>query len=259
MRKLTWIGLTAAIQLCAADPRVGSWTLVSAQSAMNPPRTLSIASLRNGVHVVISGDTHIDFTATWDGHEASVQGAPAFNQIELRRINKYQAEIKEKKDGVVVATVRNELSSNRAELTITTSENGHEDQRSVWERSGGTKAAANPFAGEWTEDLSKTRLRQGLVVKFESDGKEGVRFSGEFNYTAGFDGKEHILKNSRNDTVTLALVDAHTVDSVYRRGDQITERDRWVVSADGRQMTVTSTGVLPAGQQVSENMVFRKQ
>src|SRR5580658_5791302 len=98
MRKLTWIGLTAAIQLCAADPRVGSWTLVSAQSAMNPARTLSIASLRNGVHVVISGDIHIDFTATWDGHEASVQGTPAFNQIELRRINKYQAEIKEKKD-----------------------------------------------------------------------------------------------------------------------------------------------------------------
>ena len=36
----------------------------------------------------------------------SVPGNPAFNQVELRRIDKKQAEVKEKKDGAVVATVR---------------------------------------------------------------------------------------------------------------------------------------------------------
>jgi hypothetical protein len=59
--------------------------------------------------------------------------------------------------------------------------------------------------------------------------------------------------------VKLELVDAHTVDSIYRRDDQVAQRDRWVVSADGQQMTLTTTGVLETGQQVSENMVFRKQ
>jgi hypothetical protein len=59
--------------------------------------------------------------------------------------------------------------------------------------------------------------------------------------------------------VTLQLVDAHTVDSIYRRDDQIAEKDRWVVSADGQQMTVTTTGKLETGQQVTENLVFRKQ
>jgi hypothetical protein len=140
-----------------------------------------------------------------------------------------------------------------------TSQKGRPNQIIVWTRSGGTKAADNLFAGEWTEDLTKTRLRQGLVLKIEADGDEGVRFSGDFSYTARFDGKEYDLKNSNNDTVTLELVDAHTVDSIYRRGDKVAQRDRCVVSADGRRMTLTTTGKLETGQQLTEKLVFRKQ
>jgi hypothetical protein len=126
-------------------------------------------------------------------------------------------------------------------------------------RSGGAKVADNLFAGQWTQDLSKTRLRQGLVLKIQADGQDGVRFSGEFSYTARFDGKEHNLQNSSNDTVSLELVDARTVDSIYRRDNQVAQRDRWVVSADGQKLELTTTGVLETGQQVNEIMVFRKQ
>jgi hypothetical protein len=129
----------------------------------------------------------------------------------------------------------------------------------VWTRSGGKKSATDLFSGEWTGDLSKTRMRQGMVLKIESDGKDGVRFSGDFSYSARFDGKEYDLKNSRNDTVALQLVDAHTVDATYRRDDQITQRDRWVVSADGAEMTLNTTGTLETSQQVKETLVFRKQ
>ena len=259
MHKLALLGLLAAIQLGTADPRVGSWTLVSAQSSLNPPNKLSITPVHDQVHVVISGDTHIDFTAKANGHEAPVPGNAAFNQIELRRIDKRQVEIKQKKDGALVATIRDKLSSDGNEFTSTTTQKGRADRITVWMRTGGKKAANDLFAGEWTEDLSKTRLRQGMALKIEADGTEGVRFSGEFSYSARFDGKEYDLKNSSNDTVTLQLVDAHTVDSIYRRGDQITQKDRWVVSGDGAQMTLTTTGTLESGQQVRETHVFRKQ
>lgn len=226
---------------------------------MDPPNKLSITPVHDGVHVVTSGDTHIDFTANWHGHETSVQGNPAFNQIELRRIGKDQADIKEKKDGALVATVREKVSTDGNELTSTTSQPGHASQITVWTRSGGAKVADDRFAGEWTEDLSKTRLRQGLMLKIEAEGTDGVRFSGDFSYTARFDGKEYNLKNSRNDTVTLQLVDPHTVDAIYRRDDQVAQKDRWVVSADGRQVTLTTTGMLETGQQVREKLVFQKQ
>jgi hypothetical protein len=260
MRKLALLGLIAAMHLgAAADPRIGSWTLISAESSMEPPNKLSITPVKDGAHVVTSGDTHIDFTANWKGHETSVQGNPAFNRIELHRIDKNQAEIKEKKDTALVATVREKLSSDGNELTSTTSEPGRASQITVWTRTGGPKVADDRFAGEWTEDLSKSRLRQGSTLKIEADGTDGVRFSGEFSYTGRFDGKEYTLKNSRNDTVTLQLVDPHTVDAFYKRDDQVAQKDRWVVSADGRQMTLTTTGMLEGGQQVKEKLVFQKQ
>jgi hypothetical protein len=257
LHKLALLGLFAALQLGAPDPRIGSWTLVSAQSSLDPPNKLSITRLQDEVHVVISGDTHLEFTAKLNGHDAPVPGNPLFNQIELRRIDKHQVAITEKKDGALVATIRDKLSSDANELTSTTSQNARADRITVWMRTGGKKTANDLFAGEWTEDLSKTRLRQGMALKVEPE-TDGVRFSGDFSYSARFDGKEYALRNSRNDTVTLQLVDAHTVDSIYRRDDQITERDQWVVSSDGAEMTLTTTGTLETGQQIKEKLVFRK-
>ena len=258
------LALVAAIQLGAADlsaqdPRIGSWALISAQSTLDPPNKLSITSLHDVVHVVMSGETHLDFTAKPDGHVVAVPGNPAFNQVELRKIDKRQSEVKEMKDGAVVATVRDSLSSDGNTLTITTVSKGRADQTSVWTRSGGAKVAGDPLSGEWAEDLSKTRLRQGLALKIEADGKGGVRFSGEFSYAARFDGKQYDLKNSRNDTVTLEGVDPHTVDTIYWRDGQQAQKDRWVVSGDGQQMTLTTTGTFETGQHVTEKLVFKRQ
>jgi hypothetical protein len=258
--KFALFGLAAALQVGAADPRIGAWTLVSAQSTLNPPNTLSVTPLPNNVvHVVMSGDTSIDFTARSDGRETAVPGNPAFNRVILRRIDKRQSEVTEKKDGAVVATVRDKLSKDGKELTITTTTTGHPDEITVWTRSGGARAARDPLAGEWTQDLSKTRLRQGLLLKIEADGNGGVRFSGGYSYTARFDGKPYDVKNSRNDSVTLQLVDPLTVDAIYRRDEQVTQKDRWVVSADRQKMTLTTTGTFETGQRVTEKLVFQKQ
>lgn len=251
--------LFAAIQPGAADPRVGSWKLISAQSTLNPPNKLSVTDVKHEVHVIMSGETHLDFTARSDGHDTPVSGNPGFNQVELHRIDKRQAEVKEMKDGAVVGTIRDKLSNDGKELTITTASKSHPDQISVWTRTGGAKVAGDPIAGEWTQDLSKTRSRQGLLVKIEPDGNSGVRFSGDFSYTARFDGKQYDLHNSRNDTVTLQLVDPRTVDSTYRRDDQVAQQDRWVVSGDGQQMTLTTTGTFESGQHLTEKLVFQKQ
>jgi hypothetical protein len=253
------LGLLFAAQLGAPDPRIGSWKLVSAQSSLDPPNKLSITRLHDEVRVVLSGETHADFTAKLNGHDTAVANNPAFDQIELRRIDKHQVELKEKKDGAVVATIHDKLSKDANELTSKTSQAGRPERITVWKRSGGKKSATDLFAGEWTEDLSKSRMAQGMTLNIAAEGQDGVRFSGDYSYSARFDGKEYDLKNSANDTVTLQLVDPHTVDAIYRRDEQITQRDRWVVSADGTEMTVTTSGTLETGQQLKETLVFRKQ
>jgi hypothetical protein len=259
IRTLLLFVLLATLQPGAADPRIGVWTLVSAQSSLDPPNRLSITHLHDGVHVVMSGETHFDFTANRNGHDSPAPGNLGFNQIDLHRIDKRQNEVIEKKDGTVVATVRDQISKDGKELTATTTTAGHPDKITVWTRTGGAKLANDPFVGEWTQDLGKTHLRQGLVLKIEADGSGGIRFLGDFSYTARFDGKQYDLKNSRNDTVTLELVDPHTVDAIYRRDEQVAQKDRWLVSADGQQMTLSTTGTLESGQRVTEKLLFKKQ
>ena len=123
-----------------------------------------------------------------------------------------------------MATVREKLSNDGNELTVTTSTSGHPDRITVWTRSRRREDGRRSVRGRWTQDLSKTRLRQGLALKIEPDGSGGVRFRGDFSYTARFDGKQYDVKNSRNDTVALELVDPHTVDATYRRDDQVRKR-----------------------------------
>src|SRR5208282_6295205 len=81
IRTLLLLGLLAAIPPGVADPRLGSWTLVSAQSSLDPPNRLSITPLHGGVHVGMSGEKHFDFTANRNGHDSPAPGNLAFNQI----------------------------------------------------------------------------------------------------------------------------------------------------------------------------------
>jgi hypothetical protein len=253
------LALSFAFQPAGVDPRIGSWTLVSAQSTMEPANRLSITPLQKDTHVVMSGETHLDFTANANGHQSPAPGNLGFNQIELHRIDKHQAEVREMKDGAPVATVREELSKDGTQLTSTTTSAGHPPRITVWTRSGGTKDPKDPFAGDWTQDLGKSHMRQGTLIKIEPDGNGGARFAGDYSYSARFDGKPYDVKNSRNDTVTLALTDPHTVDETFRRDTQVTQKDRWQVSADGQQMTCSTTATLETGQHVTEKLVFKKQ
>jgi hypothetical protein len=253
----------AFAQSATADPHLGAWLgawkLVSAQSTLAPPNRLSVTPLKDGAHVVMSGETHLDFTTNSKEQKSAAPGNLGFNQIELHRTDKRQAEVKEEKDGALVATIREKLSDDASELTTTTTSAGKPDQVTVWTRTGGAKDGKDLFAGDWTQDLSKTRVRQGLVLKIEPDGAGGIRFVGDFIYTARFDGKQYDVKNSRNDTVSLQLVDARTVDATYQRDNQVTQKDRWQVSPDGQQMTLTSTATLETGQKLTEKLSFKKQ
>jgi hypothetical protein len=226
---------------------------------MEPANRLAITPVPNGTHVVMSGETHLDFTASTNGHQAPAPGNLGFNQIELHRIGKHEAEVREMKDGALIATVREKLSNDGNELTSTTSSTGHAPQITVWTRTGGPKNAKDPFEGDWTQDLSRTRMLRGSAVKIEAESNGSVRFMGDYSYTARFDGKPFDVRNSPNDTVALTLADPRTVDETFRRDNQVTQKDRWQVSADGQQMTCSLTATLESGQHVTEKLVFKKQ
>jgi hypothetical protein len=249
----------SAVYALAVDPRVGSWKLVSAQSSLDPPDRLLIVSAAGTVHVLMTGEIHLDFTAKSDGKQTPVPSNPLFDEVQIHRIDKKQVQVIEKKNGAEVATIRNVLSKNGKEVTLTTSRPGIKDQISIWSRTGAAKGALDPFAGNWIQDVSKTRMRQGVPLKIDAIGANGVRFAYDYGYTANFDGKRYDLHNSSNDTVQLTQVDAHSVDAIYRRDEQITQKDHWIVAPDGKTMTLLSTGTLQTGQKFTEKLSFERE
>jgi hypothetical protein len=253
------LSLLSIAYALAADPRAGSWKLVSAQSSLDPPDRLLIVSAAGTVHVLMTGEIHLDLTAKSDGKQTPVPSNPLFDEVQIHRIDKKQVQVIEKKNGAEVATIRNVLSKNGKEVTLTTSRPGNKDQISIWSRTGAAKGVLDPFAGNWIQDVSKTRMRQGVPLKIDAIGANGVRFAYDYSYTANFDGKRYDLHNSSNDTVQLTQGDAHSVDAIYRRDEQITQKDHWIVAPDGKTMTLLSTGTLQTGQKFTEKLSFERE
>ncbi len=75
--------------------------------------------------------------------------------------------------------------------------------------------------------------------------------SWDFSYSAKLDGKDYPTENSRDDTVLLRQIDAHTVEAIYKRAGKITDQDQWTVSTDGKRSTLSADGTLRSGRRIT--------
>ena len=57
----------------------------------------------------------------------------------------------------------------------------------------------------------------------------------------------------------MKRIDAHTLESVNKKGGKVTTSQKNVVAADGKTRTVTTTGTNPQGQKISNVAVYEKQ
>jgi hypothetical protein len=121
----------AGIAFAQSDPAVGTWKLNTARSKYDPgpmpkSNTISITAVPNGVHVVAKGEdakgqpTGIDYTATFDGKDAPVKGAPGYDTTSLKRVDANTTEQIRKKDGKMVQTVTRKVSADGKTMTVTT-------------------------------------------------------------------------------------------------------------------------------------------
>ena len=87
----------------------------------------------------------------------------------------------------------------------------------------------------------------------------GIHVSGGMTYTANFDGKDYPVIGSNNaDTVALKRVDAHTVEQTSKKGGKVTVTSNWVISGDGKTLTMTSKGTRANGESFSAATVWEK-
>jgi hypothetical protein len=114
-----------------ADPAVGTWKLNVAKSKYVPgpapkANVITITAAGSGYHVVAKGEdaagkpTGIDYTATYDGKDAPVKGAPAYDTTSLKRVDANTTEQIRKKEGKTVQTVTRKISADGKTMTVTT-------------------------------------------------------------------------------------------------------------------------------------------
>jgi len=130
---------------------------------------------------------------------------------------------------------------------------------------GSLAGAADPFAGTWSLNLSRSKLPPPLpksqIVTAVIDGnsvqltEELVTASGEhmtISVKAAFDGRDYPITGSPfADTAAYQRPDIRTIHGVGKKGGKVVMRETVAVSPDGRTLTGTYSGTDATGKEVS--------
>jgi hypothetical protein len=130
-----------------------------------------------------------------------------------------------------------------------------------------------PGLGTWTLNVAKSKYSPGPTPKsgtvtFSAAGqavKAVVDLLGpdgskiHWEYTATLDGKPApVTGNPDGDMVVAKRPNPNTIETSYTLKGKPTTVNTRVVSADGKTLTVTSTGTNAQGQKVNNHQVFEK-
>jgi hypothetical protein len=142
--------------------------------------------------------------------------------------------------------------------------------------SGVLLAQDNPFVGNWTLNLAKSKFTGAQAPKSETrtivaqGNGETVTYGGiaadgssiAYSLTTNFDGKDSPYSGTQPfgaDTVAVKRMDANTTTSISKKAGKTLFRTRTVVSKDGKVSTQTTRGTNAQGQPISVRTVWDKQ
>ncbi len=135
-------------------------------------------------------------------------------------------------------------------------------------------APADEHSGTWKMNPAKSNYSPGpapksITVKIASDAdnmkltSDGIDAAGNpthVEYTAKYDGKDYPITGIPNaDTVALERLDASTIRSTTKKGDQVVMTVTSVISKDGKTRTATFKGKNAEGLDVNNVVVYDKQ
>ncbi len=100
--------------------------------------------------------------------------------------------------------------------------------------------AQSPFDGTWKTDLSKTKFSPTPLTFYISEGwYHCVSCSPAFDVAA--DGQDHPVSGQSYDTISVTVVDAHTLSVVAKKDNAVSFEQTRTVSADDKTLDVKTT------------------
>jgi hypothetical protein len=129
----------------------------------------------------------------------------------------------------------------------------------------------DPFTGSWVANLAKSRRHQNhqfqsATLRFDVSGnaisltQAGVNMSGKnesSTLTLQADGHEHpVSPQAPGIAVVTRWIGTHGLETIGKRGSETLGRGTYEVSADGRTLTATVSGIDAQGAAFEQVIVF---
>jgi hypothetical protein len=139
---------------------------------------------------------------------------------------------------------------------------------------GSLFGADSPFTGTWKLNLEKSKFTPGpgpqsltMVIKADensqdvkSERKAADGTATETSFAVKLDGTPAPITGSRMaDTISVRKTNDHTIASKSMMGGKTVVQNRVTVSADGKILTVTGSGVNAQGVKTKTTAVYDKQ
>jgi hypothetical protein len=134
--------------------------------------------------------------------------------------------------------------------------------------------APKGLTGTWKLNAAKSTFSPGpapksMSVTYSAAAPDGVKIVVEvvpgdgpaqhWEMTAQYDGKDYPVKGNPNaDTISMKKIDDATGESTFKKAGKVTATNVRKLSADGKTLTVTSTGTTADGKARKDVQVFDK-
>jgi hypothetical protein len=234
--------LLASATAFAQTPFDGTW-MTKLDTAKFPTKPDQY-SLNNDMYECLTCIPKVAVKA--DGTDQKVTGQPYYDTVAVKVQNPSTVEIIEKKDGKVMVTDietvssdGNSLNDKFSDMTGTQPVTGEVISTRV--KPG--KPGSHALSGSWRTSKVENISNNGLTVTYQGTA-DGLKMSDPNgnSYDAKFDGKEYPIQGDPGKTmVSLKRVGDATIEETDKRDGKIVGISRMTVSKDGKSIEVEYT------------------
>lgn len=236
MKKLLLVlTLLASGVLFAQSPFDGTW-MTKLDTAKFPTKPDKY-SLTNNIYECLTCVPKVSVKA--DGTDQKVTGHPYYDTVAVKVVNASSVEIIRKKDGKVMTTDTQNVSSDGkslndkfTDLTGTQPVTGEVTSTRVAAGAAGSHAVS----GSWRTEKVNSVSNNGLTVTYQAT-DNGLKMSDPNgnSYDAKFDGKDYPIQGDPGHTmVSLKRIGNDTIEETDKRNGKVVGVFRMTVSKDGK-------------------------
>ena len=142
----------------------------------------------------------------------------------------------------------------------------------IWFALFASAQSKEPFAATWLLSRGKSEFeppqnffKRTIILEAVENGYKFVtrtisdrQQTSESSYTAKLDGKDVPINNSPLDTISLKRADSGTLEATAKIKGQVIETATWKLSADGKVLTIVTTGSMN-GEDYTSTQVLNRQ